>query len=72
MSPKEEYMNNLELSKREQEIIDFLALGLCNKDIAKKCEISEKTVEKHLMNIYRKIGVQSRTEAILWYIKQKG
>ncbi|MHB1005971.1 MAG: LuxR C-terminal-related transcriptional regulator [Chloroflexota bacterium] len=53
------------LSEREQEILSFLADGLTNKAIAQKLYLSVRTVEAHLRNIYSKIGVRSRLEAVL-------
>ena len=61
---------NTELSKRERDVFSQLLLGKSNKQIAAVLEISRKTVEEHLTSIYAKIGVKSRTEAILWGIEQ--
>lgn len=55
-----------ELTKREQEVLGLVAEGLPNKLIARRLEISEKTVKTHLTSIYRRIGVDSRTEAAVW------
>ena len=55
-----------ELTDREAEVLGLLAEGLPNKLIARRLEISEKTVKTHLTSIYRRIGVNSRTEAVLW------
>ena len=52
------------LSDRELEVLDLLANGLSNKQIAKTLVISVETVKKHLKNIYGKLGVHSRTEAV--------
>ncbi len=54
------------LSLREWEVLRLLLQGLSNKQIAHSLGISHKTVELHLTSIYRKIGVKSRAEAILW------
>jgi DNA-binding NarL/FixJ family response regulator len=54
------------LSDREREVLDLLAAGLANKQIARRLEISEKTVKAHLTSIYRQIDVASRTEAVVW------
>jgi LuxR family maltose regulon positive regulatory protein len=53
------------LSKREQEVFDLLARGLTNKEIASALYIAESTVKRHLQHIYEKLGVRSRTEAVL-------
>jgi DNA-binding NarL/FixJ family response regulator len=53
------------LSRREQEILNLLVRGLLNKQIANTLYIAEGTVKTHLHNIYTKLGVRSRTEAVL-------
>lgn len=52
------------LTQREASILDALASGLSNKQIAKELWLAEQTVKFHLTNIYRKFNVTSRTEAI--------
>lgn len=59
-----------DLTPRELEIVHLLLQGKTNKSIASEIEISVKTVEFHLDNIYRKIGVQTRIMAGLWAIRQ--
>ena len=51
------------LSIREQEILELVAAGLTNQEIADKLIISPETVKKHTGNIYGKLGVSNRTEA---------
>ena len=53
----------------EREIVDLLAQGLSNKLIAAKLYLSVRTVEGHLANIYLRLGVHSRTEAMLMAMK---
>ena len=55
---------DLGLSDRELTILKALAAGLSNKQIAKQLWLAEQTVKFHLTNIYRKLEVGSRTEAI--------
>jgi len=51
------------LTERETSILQAVARGLSNQAISKECWITEQTVKFHLTNIYRKLGVSSRTEA---------
>ena len=53
------------LSKRQLEILQALANGLSNKEIARQLDIVESTVKVQLKTIYRKINVRNRTEAAL-------
>ncbi len=57
------------LSSREEEILQLVATGLTNREIAQKLTISPNTVKVHLSNIYEKIQVASRTEATLYGIE---
>ena len=52
------------LSPRESEILGLLAEGLANRQISKRLFISEATVKTHLVHVYDKLGVDSRTAAI--------
>jgi DNA-binding NarL/FixJ family response regulator len=52
------------LTGREADILKALADGLSNKQIARQFWLSEQTIKFHLTNIYRKLGVSSRTEAV--------
>ena len=52
------------LTPRENEILDFLARGYLYKEIAAELIISKETVKKHIHNIYDKLHVQTRTEAL--------
>ncbi len=52
------------LTERELSILELLGAGLSNKQIAKQLWLAEQTVKFHLTNIYRKLEVSSRTEAI--------
>ena len=54
------------LTKREIEILTHIAGGATNKQVAEQICISEKTVGRHLANIYTKLGVSSRTAAVTW------
>jgi len=52
------------LTDREKEILDFLSRGFLYKEIANELFISKETVKKHIHNIYDKLQVQTRTEAL--------
>lgn len=53
------------LSARESEVLQLVAAGLTNRDIAERLHRSRHTVEAHIKNIYRKLAVTSRTQAAL-------
>lgn len=57
------------LTNRELEVLDLIAEGLINKEIAKQLFISEKTVKNHVSNIFRKLNVSDRTQAAIYAIK---
>lgn len=56
------------LSQREQEILDLLAKGYVNKEIADQLSLSIETIRSYLKNIYEKMHVHSRTEAVAKYL----
>jgi len=58
------------LSERELEILKIAAKGVSNKDIAEQLFLSPRTVQVHLGNIFNKLGVASRTEAVLYGLKR--
>jgi LuxR family maltose regulon positive regulatory protein len=58
-----------DLGKREQEVVELLLQGKSNKQIALILGISDHTVEFHLKNLYAKLQVRSRTEAIIKLMK---
>jgi len=53
------------LSERESEVLRLVALGMSNKEIAEKLFLSQRTVKAHLTNIFNKLNVASRSEAIV-------
>ncbi len=59
------------LSDRESEILDLVAQGLRNKEIATKLSIAEKTVKNHVSNILKALQVNSRTEAAMKAVRSK-
>lgn len=58
------------LSERERSVLQMLTEGAKNKAIADTMGITVNTVEKHLENIYRKLGATSRAEAVHWWIEK--
>jgi len=58
------------LSEREMEVLNLAAKGISNKDIAEQLFLSPRTVQVHLGNIFNKLGVASRTEAILYGLRR--
>lgn len=61
--PAESSENSM-LSIREKEVLELLAKGLIYKEIADKMGVSHETVKKHLKNIYQKLHVQNKIEAL--------
>ncbi len=59
---KDDFIKDFSITKREQEIIIELLNGKSNKELAEALFVSEKTIETHLANIYRKVGVRNRLE----------
>jgi len=53
------------LSVREREILDYIARGMINADIARVTGISEKTVRNHITTIFSKLAVEHRSQAIV-------
>lgn len=59
------------LTSREIEVLQLIGQGLSNQEMAQKLFLSEKTVKNHLTNIFRKINVSDRTQAVIYAIKHK-
>jgi two-component system, NarL family, nitrate/nitrite response regulator NarL len=58
------------LSKREQDVVRWLAEGLTNGQIARELNLGENTVKNYLFRIYNKLGVSSRVEVVLYAANQ--
>jgi DNA-binding NarL/FixJ family response regulator len=54
------------LTERELDVLGLVRAGLSNKLIARRLDISEKTVKAHMTSIFQRIGVSDRTQAALW------
>jgi DNA-binding NarL/FixJ family response regulator len=57
---------NVQLTSRETEVLGLVREGLANKQIARRLDISERTVKAHLTSAFARIGVADRTQAALW------
>jgi two-component system response regulator DegU len=72
LSERKSRPNSFEdLTMREIEVLELIAKGMANKDIAHTLFISEKTVKNHVTNIFRKLNVDDRTQAALYAVKNK-
>ena len=67
MMPKQFYDG---LTEREVEILRLLAQGLVNKQIAYRLRVSDKTIRNHISNVYRKLGISDRTQAVLYAVRK--
>ena len=59
------------LTAREMDVLSCIAKGFSNQDIAQALFVSEKTVKNHLTNIFRKLNVNDRTQALIYVLKHK-
>lgn len=59
------------LTEREFEILQLVSQGLGNQEMAKRLFLSEKTIKNHMTNIFRKLSVSDRTQAVIYAIKNK-
>ena len=64
----EQLMAQAQLSTREQQVLDLIAQGKTNNDIADSLYISTRTVKFHVSSILSKLNVKNRTEAALWLL----
>ena len=58
------------LSSREMEILDYIARGNSNKEIARALKISDQTVKNHITSILRKLAVNDRTQAVVFALRR--
>ena len=65
---KGDFMNKI-VTLREKEIFDLLVSNNTTKEISQKLNISEKTVRNHISNVMQKLGVKSRSGAIIELLK---
>ena len=62
---------DITFTKREDDVLQLLAQGLKNKQIAETLHVSCDTVKEHVQRVLRKIGVTDRTQAALWALHKK-
>jgi NarL family two-component system response regulator LiaR len=65
-SERSQFPHDMGISERELEILRFAAVGLRNKEIAERLFLSQRTIEGHLSHVFNKLGVNSRTEAVVY------
>jgi NarL family two-component system response regulator LiaR len=65
-APAEELLS---LTEREHGVLDLIARGLSNREIAEKMVVSEATVKTHVSNLLEKLGLPDRTRAAIWALK---
>jgi len=58
-----------QLSAREAEMLNYIAQDLRNTEIAERCFLSVNSVKTYIRSAYRKIGVNNRTQAVLWLVQ---
>lgn len=58
----------VKLTRRETEVLRLMAMGKTNSQIAQELFISEQTVKNHISNLFRKLGVETRVDAVLYAI----
>lgn len=63
-------VSSADLSERELEIIELVATGLTNQEIASQLTISKRTVDNHVSNIFAKTGAKNRVALINWAMDQ--
>jgi DNA-binding NarL/FixJ family response regulator len=61
-----------ELTPREQEILQLIAQGASNREIAQQLYIAEKTVKNHITSLLSRLGLRDRTQAAVWLHRQRG
>lgn len=70
-SPSPAAENSFGLTKREIQILELAARGVTNKQIGEQLNLSNRTIEVHMHNIFMKLGVSSRTEAVTRAIRDR-
>lgn len=68
---KPEILEEIKLTPKETIVLQLMAKGLLNKEIADQINIGLSTVKNHIQNIFQKLKVQNRSEAIIHYLNNK-
>jgi DNA-binding NarL/FixJ family response regulator len=71
LSPPGAGVVDSDLTPREQQVLQLLAQGAENREIAHSLSISERTVKNHITNILTRLGLKNRTQAALWAQRQQ-
>ncbi|NEO57314.1 MAG: response regulator transcription factor [Okeania sp. SIO3B5] len=69
--PKIKVRRNVELTPTELKVVQLVAQGMANRDIAQMMEVSQRTIESHVSNMLGKTGLHNRTELARWAIESK-
>jgi DNA-binding NarL/FixJ family response regulator len=59
------------VTRRETAVVRLIAAGLSNKEIASTLGVSVRTIERHITNLYRKIGARGKADATAWAVRQE-
>ncbi len=60
---------NVELTPTELKVVQLVAQGMANREIAEKLNVSQRTIESHVSNMLHKTGLHNRTELTQWAIE---
>ena len=69
--PDEKKREDLGITRRELDILELMAQGMSNREIAEDLYISENTVKNHVRNILEKLHLHSRMEAVVYAVREK-
>src|SRR5258708_12525077 len=64
-------MATVELNPRDRSLLELLSLGISNQAIAAKLGYQHGTMRVYLHHLYRKLGVPSKTAAVVWYVEYR-
>ncbi len=69
--PKIQVPFDVELTPTEMKVVQFVARGMANREIAEAMKVSQRTIESHVSNMLAKTGLHNRTELARWAIESK-